>query len=349
MIAGFGECLLRLSPVMQGAWLREASMPVYLGGAELNTLTALAGWGVPVRYLSALPANAVADELIEAIRSRNIDVSGIRRNGDRVGTYYLPQGADLRNSGVIYDRAGSSFSELELNSTDWSEVLRGCDWFHCSAISPGLSAQAAAVCLEAVKAASGMGLTVSIDLNYRSKLWQYGTGPDQVMPGIMRYCQVVMGNPWSVRQLLGLGSTFTDQESGTAPVSPVTTDALQHTSMDAVPAAYESLQQLQATYPSLHTLAYTFRMEDHYWAALFRNGERQISQTFSPLHVVDRVGSGDCFMAALIHGCRLDLPGKELIDLAASAAVGKLAERGDATRQSMQQIRERAHTYQTTR
>ena len=114
-------------------------MPVYIGGAELNVATALSNWKVPTKYCTALPSNYLSEEIIEDIREKGIDVSAIQMIGNRIGTYYLPQGADMKNAGVIYDRAYSSFAELSPGVIDWEKELEGCTWFHFSAISPALN------------------------------------------------------------------------------------------------------------------------------------------------------------------------------------------------------------------
>ena len=158
-------------------WITQSVMPVYIGGAELNTATALAKWNVPVTYFTALPDNYLSKEICDELRKRNINTDPINFSGNRIGSYYLPQGSDLKNAGVIYDRAHSSFSELQPGQIDWETVLNDISWFHFSAISPALNKNIAAVCKEAVEVASKKKITISVDLNYRSKLWQYGKKP----------------------------------------------------------------------------------------------------------------------------------------------------------------------------
>src|SRR5688572_6216195 len=214
MICCFGELLLRMSPALNREWIDQHNMPVYVGGAELNVATALAQWQVNARYSTALPDNYLSHEIIDSIKEKEIDPS-VHLSGNRIGIYYLPQGADLKNAGVIYDRAGSSFASLRTGMIDWKMVLNGCSWFHFSAISPALNAHAAEVCEEAVSIASGLGLTISVDLNYRSKLWKYGKQPVDVMPRLVKYCDVVMGNIWSAAELLDVTIDPGIHEKGT--------------------------------------------------------------------------------------------------------------------------------------
>jgi 2-dehydro-3-deoxygluconokinase len=320
----FGELLLRLSPSLNGQWLQQNSMPVYMGGAELNVATALALWGIPAKYVTALPNHYLAQEAATALQQKGIDVSGIHWGGERIGTYYLPQGTDLKNAGVIYDRAHSAFADLQPGSIDWATVLQGCSWFHFSAIGPALSQRAADVCEEAVLAAKKRGLTISVDLNYRAKLWQYGVPPTEVMPRLVRHCHVIMGNLWAAEALLGIASPI-DNSGGK------TNEAL-------IAAAGQSMLQLHNAYPNATSFAYTFRLAHQYFAVL-QHGPEMAATAPKPLgQVVDRVGSGDCFMAGLVYGLYKGLAPQQVVDFAAAAALGKLAEVGDATQQTVSDI-----------
>ena len=162
----FGELLLRLSPQLNGEWIKQGSMPVFIGGAELNVAQALAKWKVPVAYCTALPDNYLSEEVISFVAGKGIDTGKIQRSGNRIGTYYLPQGADLKSAGVIYDRAYSSFWELKPGQIDWDMVLQDVSWLNFSAISPALNQDVADVCLEAAKAAAAKGITVSLGCSH---------------------------------------------------------------------------------------------------------------------------------------------------------------------------------------
>lgn len=320
----FGELLLRLSPSLQGQWIKEATMPVYVGGAELNVAQALANWNVPVAYSTALPDHYLSHEIVDYIQSKRIDSSAIQLRGERIGTYYLPSGADLKNAGVIYDRAFSSFAGLKPGMIDWNLVLKNKSWFHFSAISPALNEDVAAVCLEAAKAASEKGLTVSIDLNYRAKLWQYGKKPVEIMPAMVEYCDVIMGNAWAAESLLGI----------TSPLKEST--GLSHDVLEK--GAYESMEAVRKRFPKARCLAYTFRLEKEYFAVIQNEQQHARSVVFPMGDAVDRVGSGDCFMGGLIYGLVNNHAVSDIINFAAAAAVGKLYEKGDATRQTTEEI-----------
>jgi len=325
----FGELLLRMSPVLNRQWINENKMPVYIGGAELNVATALSCWGIPTKYMTALPKNYLSDEVVTEINGKGIDTSAIHYHGDRIGVYYLPQGADLKNAGVIYDRAYSSFASLQPGMINWDEALKGCNWFHFSAISPALNPNAVLVCKEALEAASKKGLTISVDLNYRSKLWKYGKNPVEIMPELVSYCDVIMGNVWSVQDLLGI-HVDSDIHNDKAKNSYATHAAHQYA-------------LLMDHYPKCKAVAYTFRFtnENHvdYFATFNTNNKHYISASFATDKVVDQVGSGDCFMGGLIYGLYKNMKSQEIINYAAAAAFGKLQEMGDATKQTVEIIK----------
>jgi 2-dehydro-3-deoxygluconokinase len=302
-------------------------MPVFVGGAELNVAQALAQWQLPVKYGTALPNHYLSEEIIQFIKAKKIDSSAIHLGGERIGVYYLPQGADLKNAGVIYDRAHSAFAALKPGIINWKEVLKNCSWFHFSAISPALNEAAAAVCEEALKTAKALGLKISVDLNYRAKLWQYGKQPVAVMPQLVSYCDVIMGNLWAAEALLGVPS----------PVK----DSVGKTNIELAAAAKESMQYLQTQFTQVKTMAYTFRLDNRYWAYLQHGQQQATAKELTIENVVDKVGSGDCFMAGLIYGLVNNHAADSIINFAATAAVGKLYEKGDATQQTVAQIQQR--------
>jgi 2-dehydro-3-deoxygluconokinase len=320
----FGELLLRMSPALHGQWIETAQMPIYVGGAELNVATALATWNMPVKYCTALPDNYLSKEIITILKSKNIDTTPICFCGERVGLYFLPQGSDLKNAGVIYDRANSSFANLKPGMINWDKVLEGCNWFHFSAISPALNDEIAAVFREALQVASAKGITISVDLNYRAKLWQYGKQPKEVMPELLQYCDVVMGNIWAAESLLGL---------------PLCLDDRNETNKEVLIAAAENnLKHLLNSFPEIKTVAYTFRFDDVYFSVLHKENKLTTSQLFPVNKVVDKVGSGDCFMAGIIYGLQNKLTPQKIIDVASLAAVGKMSVKGDATTETMEMI-----------
>jgi 2-dehydro-3-deoxygluconokinase len=321
----FGELLLRFSPELNGEWIRQQSIPVFVGGAELNVATALAKWSLPVSYCTALPHNALSFDIINYIRNNQIEADQIILTGERIGSYYLPQGADLKNAGVIYDRAFSSFWNLKTGMINWDQVFHDVEWFHFSAITPALNDDLAMVCREALEYASKKQITISVDLNYRAKLWQYGKRPVDVMPALVEYCDLVMGNVWAAEKMLGI------------PVANVVDNK-----EDCLEQSEKTSVAIMGDYSKCKTVANTFRFEKgdgvKYYASIYDGAEQFVSIERSAASIVDKIGSGDTFMAGLIYGKRNGFSSQEIIDFAAAAAFNKLFIKGDATTATVEDI-----------
>ena len=328
-IVCFGELLLRLSPDADGNWIRSDKMPVYIGGAELNVATALANWQLPVKYCTALPDNLLSQHLHTYLQQQKIDDSSIHQSGNRIGTYYMPQGSDLKHATVIYDRAHSAFAELQPGMIDWSAVLQDAGWFHFSAITPALGENVVAVCKEAVRAATAKGITISVDLNYRAKLWQWGKKPQDVMPELVNDCHIIMGNIWSAETLLGIPADADIHAKGTKK------NYLEQASQ----TAHHILHQ----YKQSRMVAQTFRFDEaagiRYYGAINTREEQHVSKEFCSEKIIDKAGSGDCFMAGLIYGLQHNRTLPDTVDFAAAAAFGKLHETGDSTKQSISDVK----------
>ncbi len=327
-IVCFGELLLRLSPDINGEWIQSAAMPVYVGGAELNVATALANWQMPVKYITALPDNLLSQHLHVYLRQKGIDDSGIYQAGNRIGAYYMPQGSDLKHAAVIYDRAHSSFAQLQPGMIDWNNVLQNADWFHFSAITPALNETLALVCKEAVEAATKKGIMISVDLNYRAKLWQYGRKPYEIMPGLVAHCDVIMGNLWSAESLLNIAVDTDIHAKGTKE------NYLHHASQTA--------GEIRRQFRQCTIVAQTFRFDEEngirYYGAVDAGNTQHVSPEFCSKKTADKAGSGDCFMAGLIYGLRQPYSLQQTVDFAAAAAFGKLHETGDSTKQMIADI-----------
>ncbi|WP_369806250.1 sugar kinase [Desertivirga arenae] len=320
----FGELLLRVSPAPNDV---EEKQPfhLYMGGAEANTATALAGWNVPVKYCTVLPDNFMSRYILDYLEYRGIYTSSILFSGNRVGVYYLDRGADLKSS-VVYDRERSSFSELKRGMIDWDKVLRDVSWLNLTAISPALNANVADVCLEALEAASRKKITTSIDLNYRSRLWKYGKQPIEVIPALVEHCDLVMGNIWAANSLLGTSIDEQIHEKGRKE------DYLEHAKATSL--------EIMERFPRCKSVANTFRFDSDkdnllYYTSLYTDGKQFNSPEFRTKGVIDRSGSGDCFMAGLIYGFYNHHQPQDIVNYATAAAFGKLQEQGDATDQDV--------------
>ena len=330
-ILTFGELLLRICPDITGSWLTTNSLPVFVGGSELNVATALAVWGLPSRYLTALPRNPMAGQIIASLEALKIDVSSTFYHGSRIGLYYLTTGQDLKHDSLIYDRAHSAFSELNTGMIDWDSVFEGVELFHFSAICPAISQQAADICLEALLVASERNIMISIDLNYRSKLWQYGKTPEQVMPELVSYCDIIMGNLWAMDTMLGI------------PVDPAI-----HSHSSKENYLYEARQSaalVMTRFPLCRFVANTFRMDHsgglNYYGSLSTADYQYVSAEYHLPNEINRVGSGDCFMAGLLYGLYREMSAQETLDFATAAAVAKFTVAGDAIDLSAGEVRRR--------
>ncbi|MBS7565625.1 sugar kinase [Mucilaginibacter sp. Bleaf8] len=321
-VLSFGEFLLRITPDAGGQWLRENHFLVFVGGAELNVATALALWDVPSRYFTALPQNGMSAQIMELLQEKNIDTSTIMFHGKRLGLYFLTKGQDLKHDALIYDRSNSAFAELTTGLIDWDKVLDGVTWFNFSAICPALSQNVADVCKEALQAASAKGITISLDLNYRSKLWQYGKQPVDIMPELAQYCDVIMGNIWAANNMLGIPLYPDVVESGQKSLY---LKAAQHTS-----------EEIISRFPKCQAVANTFRFDANntnidYYTALYTQGKLHDSKEYQADTIVDKVGSGDCYMAGLIYGFYNSMDAQQTVEFATAAAFTKLFVNSDAT------------------
>jgi 2-dehydro-3-deoxygluconokinase len=317
-VLSFGELLLRICPDATGDWLSESTFPFYVGGAELNVARALAKWKVPTAYFTALPDNVMSAQMIDYLRNEEIDCTRIQLQGERTGLYYLHKGKDMKHTGVIYDRANSSFSALEPGGLNWNDIFKDISWFHFSAICPALSQNVADLCLEALKAAKERNIRISLDLNYREKLWKYGKTPLSVMPELAKYCDLLMGNIWAAEKMLGINLN-------NATLSKA----------DFLKQAEESSREMISLFPNCGAVANTFRFDEgaglRYFTTLYSGGTLQVSKTYVAEEIVDKVGSGDCFMAGLIYGFYNEFSPEDTLAFATSAAFTKLFISGDAT------------------
>ena len=290
-VVTFGEIMMRLSPPGMQRFVQARSFDVVYGGGEANVAVSLANYGVPVDFVTRLPANELGQACLRFVREAGVGVDKIAYGGERLGIYFLAMGAVARGSQVVYDRANSSLATIEPGMIDWDAVFADATWFHWTGITPAVSAGAAAVCLEAVQAARRHGLTVSCDLNYRAKLWKWGKQAGEVMPELVSLCDVAIGNEEDAARVFGIHAPETDVTSGAI-------DAFKYRAV---------CEQLNARFPRLKTIAITLRgslsASHNTWSGiLWDEGAVYTAPTFDITHIVDRVGGGDAFMGGLIYG-----------------------------------------------
>ncbi len=297
------------------------SFEATFGGGEANVAVSLANYGVDAAFVTRLPDNDIARACLRDLRSYGVDTSGIVFGGDRLGIYFLETGAVARPSKVVYDRAGSSIATIQPGTIAWEKVFEGADWFHWTGITPALSQGAADVCLEAVRAARRLGLTVSCDLNFRKKLWQYGKSAGEVMPALVEGCDVILGNEEDAEKVFGIKPEGFDAAATGGEI-----DQRRFRSVG---------EQLMARFPRAKKVIITLRgsinANHNTWGGVLWDGSRLYeSPRYDITHIVDRVGGGDSFMGGLIYGL-LTWPGDDqrALDFATAASCIKHTIFGD--------------------
>lgn len=323
----FGEIMLRLAPPGFERFLQTPAFVATFGGGEANVAVALAQLGAPTAFVTVLPEkNPVADAAIGELRRFGVDTSRIVRGKGRMGIYFLEAGANQRPSKVVYDREFSAISLARPAGISWDPVFEGASWFHITGITPAISASAADLSLEAVRAARAKGITVSCDLNYRKNLWKWGKSAAEVMRGLMPFVDVAIANEEDVQMSLGIQAQI-DVRAG---------------SLDR--AQYEQLtSRVLAEFPSLKSIAITLResksASHNGWSACFNDRSQfLLSRHFEITNVVDRVGSGDSFAAGLIYGLQRFSSRQEALEFAVALSCLKHSIPGDFSRSTLDEV-----------
>ncbi len=292
-VVTFGEIMLRLATPGYLRFGQAKEFTATFGGGEANVAVSLANYGIKTSFVTRLPKNDIAESCIGELRRYGVGVDDIVRGGDRVGIYFLETGAVARASKVVYDRAGSSIADIEPGMVDWESVLKGADWFHWTGITPALSQGAADACLEAIKVANKLGITVSTDLNFRKNLWKYGKTASEVMPALVEGCDVILGNEEDAEKVFGIKPEGFDVTATAGHVEA---------------AEFESVcKQMQKRFPRAKKVIITLRgsinANHNTWAGVLWDGKQLFqSPGYDITHIVDRVGGGDSFMGGLIYG-----------------------------------------------
>ena len=324
----FGEVMLRLAAPGYERFLQSNTFNATFGGGEANVAVSLANYGIPVSFVTRVPQNDIANACLRELRGFGVDVNDVVFGGDRLGIYYLETGAVSRASKVIYDRAHSSVSEIKTGMIDWKKVFEGAGWFHWTGITPAISEGAAEVCLEALKVAKEMGITVSCDLNYRKNLWKYGKRADEVMPELVKYCDVILGNEEDAEKALLIKPEGVNVEGG-----------------KVVAEAYLSVsEQIMKRFPTakkvITTLRSSINANHNNWAGVLYDGKTLFkSPEYQITHIVDRVGGGDSFMGGLIYGLQTFVgDDQKALNFAVAASCLKHTIYGDYNRVSVSEV-----------
>jgi len=297
----FGEIMLRLSTPGYLRFGQARQFDATFGGGEANVAVSLANYGIDAAFVTRLPDNDIAKSCLKDLRSYGVDTSRIIFGGDRVGIYFLETGAVARPSKVVYDRAGSSIATIQPGMIDWKKVFEGADWFHWTGITPALSQGAADVCLEAVRAANALGVTVSCDLNYRKNLWKYGKTAGEVMPALVEGCDIILGNEEDADKVFGIKPEGFDVTATGGAIDQRRFQSVGEQLMKRFPRAKKVIITLRGSINANHNT----------WGGVLWDGRTLYqSPRYDITHIVDRVGGGDSFMGGLIYGL-LSFPGDD--------------------------------------
>lgn len=330
-VVTFGEIMLRLKSPGFERFFQSSNLEALFGGGESNVALSLANFGLDAMFVTALPDNPLTDACLRYLRGYGVDTSQIRRQGERIGLYFLESGANQRASNVVYDRAHSSMCTAQASDFDWDVIFDGAGWFHFTGITPAISESAAELALQAAKAAQARGVTVSCDYNFRKKLWKWGKTAPEVMVELVKYVDVGIANEEDCQKSLGVRLEDSDVDHS------VTSGSLDT-------ARYEVLaQKMFATFPNLKYQAITLResisASHNGWSACLYNGsEFFLSRRYDITDIVDRVGGGDSFAAGLIYGLHTGMADEDALNFAVAASCLKHSILGDANLSTLAEV-----------
>lgn len=313
----FGELMLRLSPPGLERLFQSPELKATFGGGEANVAVSLAQFGCESHYVTRLPKHVVGDAALKVLRAEGVRLDHVLRGGERVGIYFAETGASQRPSTVVYDRAHSAISEIQPGMVSWDAVLGGAAWFHCTGITPALGSGPALVTAEALQAAKRAGAGISVDLNFRSKLWSRAEAQKTMRP-LMPLVDLVIANEEDLQAVLGIEVAHTDVTSGTLDVT-------------AYRAAAERVVREFGVSKVAVTLRESVSASENGWSAVLydsSDGCFHRSQHYV-VHLVDRIGGGDSFAAGLIFALVSGRNAGEALRFAVAASALKQTIPGD--------------------
>ncbi len=325
-VVTFGEIMLRLSPPGFERFLQTPQFVATFGGGEANVAVTLAQFGLDSYYVTRLPAHEIGEAAIKALRAEGVRTEYILRGGDRIGIYYAETGASQRASTVIYDRARSAISEMEPEAVDWKAVFAGAAWYHVTGITPALGDKGVAATTKSLEAARAAGVKVSVDLNFRKKLWSEKRA-QEIMGPLMRHVDVVIANEEDLQSVLGVHVEGTDVSSG-------------QLNIDGFRAAAERVTRDFGPKMVAITLRESVSASDNGWSAVLwdaGSGEMHRSQRYD-VRLVDRIGGGDSFAGGLIYGLVTDRAPADSLRFAVAASALKQTIPNDFNRSTVAEV-----------
>ena len=324
-VVTMGEVLLRLSPPGYERFLQANALEIIYGGAEANVAIALANWGIKSCFVTQLPNNDMGQSAINNLRKYGVDTSYIKKKGDRIGLYYLEKGNSMRTSNVIYDRANSAMVNVDPNDFDFDEIFKDADWFHVSGITLALGERCIELVERAMNEAKKRGMGISVDLNYRSKLWTLEKF-EEVMPRFLKDIDVCFGWLSSI-----------EGKQGEYNVANFATDKLDEEKFKDI---FGRMREKFGIKYVVSTLRETYSASHNALSAIIYDGNELYKSTRYDFSIHDRVGAGDSFAAGLIYGLVNGESHKEALEFGVAAAVIKHSIDGDVDLVSVNEVLE---------
>ena len=317
-VVTMGEIMLRLSTPGNERFIQADEFDVCYGGGEANVAVSLANYGYDTQFVTAVPDNPIGACAVAALRKHNVGTDFIAKSGERLGIYFLETGSAMRASNVVYDRAHSSISTASVDEFDFDAIFKDADWFHFTGITPAVSDAAIELTEAALKAAKKAGVTVSVDLNFRKKLWS-SEKAQKVMTNLMQYVDVCIGNEEDAEKVLGFKAKETDVTKGELNL-----------------AGYEDVFNQMADKFGfkyiISSLRQSYSASNNGWSACIMDGKTREfyhSRTYSVTPIVDRVGGGDSFAAGVICGLLDGKDMKQALEFGVAASAPKHTIPGD--------------------
>lgn len=314
-VVTFGEVMMRLTVPDHGRFAQAGAFKAVFGGSESNVSASLSRFGVNAAHVTAFPDNDLGRRAAQSLMALGVDMRHTRFSEGRLGLYFMENGSMFRSPQIIYDRADSSFARLCPDDFDWSTIMERVDWFHWTGITPAISQNTAEACLSAIKAARKAGAVVSGDINYRRNLWQYGKDAREVMPSLIAHCDLIVAGTTDIFNCLDIAESDFDK-------------------------ACEKVVNL---YPSIKTITTTIRetySADHnsLQGVVWSKEGKNESRVFDLPRIVDRVGTGDAYMAGLIYALMHQKDKKSAVEFATASAAYKHSIEGDVNMATVQDI-----------
>lgn len=325
-VVTLGEIMLRLSPPGNERFMQATSFDINYGGGEANVAVSLANYGHKVQFVSKVPQNTIGECALGTLRKFNVNCDYVVRGGERLGIYFLENGASIRPSSVIYDRANSAISEANTSEFDFDEIFNNVDLFHVSGITAVISKNGGELTLEALKAAKRHNVKVSFDLNYRSKLWTKDINEKQeLLSEMMKYVDICFGNARDAARMLGFNDGENDFINGEYSV------CINKENMRKVLNKYNFEYLITTKRESISA-------SDNGWSAIVCSDKKIYQGKKYNLHIVDRVGGGDSLAAGFLHGVLSGYNMENSLEFGIAAAALKHTISGDLNITTVEEV-----------